>query len=973
MAMRRRSNASTPRLTPTGQAGPQVNAVAEQVNLLADNMATENSPVLVYGPDGDPLVSSDGDSITEYVWIAPDEVTEVQVECYGGAGGGGGGGPTAQGAGGGAGAGEYACEPNYPVVPGEAYSYFAGHAVWGGLPDLAGANGFPGVTGLDTVFDPRGKGITGGVIAHGGQGGDQGGVGVPGKGGSGSLNTIHFDGGSGGGIGGNVFSDNPWNLLSDSTDNLALWLRLDESKGTVAYDYSDNSRNTNQVFKTSGAFVQPTNSGGAPVQTPVIGDRNGNPVGNGGESLSSAWKFDRATSGHGGGYVAVPTFGFGGPGSTVMTVSAWVKGLPTAANAGDWGSNTAAGQHSTIIGNADTDLITKGGFHLSINSNSKPTFVVRTDSGTFAVTAASAMSAIDGNWHMLTATFLAGDASGLNLYVDGALAGTTSTAGSSYFQGGPQPIAVGMDRDSSGYYFNGYASNAYVAREVYSSVTVGLAFGSSVSVGGGGGGASGGSAGAGNAGGNGSGATGGSGGAGAAASTPGVNNGSAAGAAGGTGANTGGGNSGHAAPFGGAGGGSASHSTTISGISTLEIDCLRSASYCGYDAQGGFNGSMYTVSEDPSHDSVDPYYNTAARQDGTVYSGGQSDSPFNGSMNSILVLPDFRSVVAGKNGAVPTYLGDPTQWDILGVFLNLTIETENACTIPWSEWRPNNLPSSISDAVLTAAATQPVMGVLRIPAGPAGRRVQVPLANSGAFPFHLQGSAPGLLLGGLQGSASFERLGNSDGNYDNPEAPDWYCSFHGAENGDTGLAASLTVKYAGHGTYSGINPGGKGDPGYIVISFIDPRGLPVASVLPFARTDENGNALGPGFTADTTAWNVWHPGSSPKVLETWQFPSMLTGWANNGLSLRYKLLPGNMVWINGVISNLSGGTDGVLFTLPVGYRPVSTQGVYFRQQGLTPAPNASPSAFVQNDGTVNIKGTTNTATYQINSLITLDS
>lgn len=975
--------ANTPKLVQNNTPMSKANTTAARVAAIASTASTELSPSKVYTPTAANEVSQHGDAMTEYTWVCPPGITTVQVECIGAGGGGGGGGPTALGAGGGGGGGEYACEPDYPVVENETYSFFAGSNAWGGFPDLLGSNNAAGATGADTVWDPRGKGITGGVIAHGGQGGDQGGPGVPGTGGSGSDNAIHFDGGNGGGTGGNVFSDNPYLLLSD-INNLNLWYRFDELRGPTAYDYSFNNFNSNSVYITSGGIIAPTPAAGAPSQTPIgIGDINGLPIAGANETPGVSWKFDKGSAGHGGGYVLAPSFPFGGSGFTTLTVSCWIKGSAGATSSIDWGSNIQGGAgRSVIAGNANSDSIGSGGWYMAVNGNGHATFVVETDHGVYSVTAGTGgLSATDGNWHQIVGVMHTNTASGMIIYVDGVSINTANTNdGATFIKAGPAPVAIGMDKTAAGYYWNGFISNFVVSRELYTAGDVTSAFGAGVSVGGGGGGASGGSAGKGNNGAPGSGSAGGAGGAGVGASSP-ITRGSGAGGTGGTGANGGGGDPPGIAPYGGGGGGSASYSETIAGMKSVDIPCLRSASYCGYDATGGFAGKLFTVSESTSIDSTSPFYAAAAQQDGIIYAGGTSDSPFDGSMNSILVFPTLASIVGGLNGATPTYLSDSTQWSPFVAYLNLTIETPNACTIFWSEWKPNTLPDHIDDTVLTAGGLSTTAnGIIRVPAGEAGRRIQVPVNDFEVFAGDLQdlalnngfgGQGIGILIGSLQGSVGFQR--RADGAWDNAEAPDWYGSLHGAEDGDTGLSASLTLQYYKVGTYDteDIVGGGAGDPGYIVVSYITPEGTPVSTVLPAAETDASGHALGAGFTADPANYNVWQPGSSPKVLET-KHPATLaglSGWTqqSGGMIVGYKLLPGNIVAVTGAVNAASGAAAGVLFTVPLAYRPAATQPLFF-----WPAVNGNTvadwRAFISStDGTVNVSAAGTITTFHFNA------
>lgn len=118
-------------------------------------------------------------------WTAPAGSTgTAKVECW--AAGGGGGNNSSNSGGGGGGGGEYACEPTYPITAGNVYTYNTGK---GGSGTTNGAGG----NGNDTWFDSKG------VHAHGGKGGGTSGtLWVWGAGGTGSTNTIHFNGARGG-------------------------------------------------------------------------------------------------------------------------------------------------------------------------------------------------------------------------------------------------------------------------------------------------------------------------------------------------------------------------------------------------------------------------------------------------------------------------------------------------------------------------------------------------------------------------------------------------------------------------------------------------------------------------------------------------------------------------------------------------------------------------------------------------------
>jgi len=120
-----------------------------------------------------------------YSWTCPTGITSIQVQCWGAGAGGGGGNETSGGESGGG--GEYAAEPSFAVTPGNVYTIVVGAAGTGGATGVPGTNG-----GASSFSNTNGQGQ--GVTANGGVAGLYG---TAGQGGSGSTNTIHFDGGNG--------------------------------------------------------------------------------------------------------------------------------------------------------------------------------------------------------------------------------------------------------------------------------------------------------------------------------------------------------------------------------------------------------------------------------------------------------------------------------------------------------------------------------------------------------------------------------------------------------------------------------------------------------------------------------------------------------------------------------------------------------------------------------------------------------
>jgi hypothetical protein len=118
-------------------------------------------------------------------WTAPSGVTSVTAQAWGG-GGGGGFGVTGSSAGGGGGGGEYASEQTLAVTPGNSYAYTVGSGGAG-----ATASNTTGGNGTSSSF--TGKTVT--VTANGGSGANT----IGASGGTGSTNTIHYNGGLGNG------------------------------------------------------------------------------------------------------------------------------------------------------------------------------------------------------------------------------------------------------------------------------------------------------------------------------------------------------------------------------------------------------------------------------------------------------------------------------------------------------------------------------------------------------------------------------------------------------------------------------------------------------------------------------------------------------------------------------------------------------------------------------------------------------
>ena len=469
----------------------KVTQLETRVNLLVASATTELSPVVVYLEGTDLELAVDGAVSAAGTWLCPAGVNQIQVECYG-AGGGGGGGTTTYGGGGGGG-GEYACEPQYAVIPGNVYSYAVGRAGQGGV--CGGQGGWPGG---DTVFDTSSATP---VSASGGMGGDGAGEGA---GGTGSTNTVNFDGGNGGVSSSGIASDDPTAI--GAIGNVGMWWIF---RGTNTSNGALSSITDSSTRGHTGSVINTEISG---LKSAVIGVPSSAPVQVGGTPQTYAAYFKQDPTSSTPSYVTAPSFGVGTPGGSApwdgsaFTVSAWVNGDQSQ---GTWSylPAIAGRKFGTIL--ADCDYA--AGFHTGgsdANSsgyalymfNNCPGFYLnpaaRSASSGKTVTSATPLP-IDGTWHQVVGTF---DGTNMKLYVDGTLIGTQATTWTNFGSGNYAHTAGVNPHTKTDSGFTGYMSNVWIADVCASSGFVSEAFGSSPAIGGSGGGASGGSAGTGNAG-----------------------------------------------------------------------------------------------------------------------------------------------------------------------------------------------------------------------------------------------------------------------------------------------------------------------------------------------------------------------------------------------------------------------------------------------------------------------------------------
>lgn len=232
-------------------------------NILNSKIA--QSDIVIDSSGGTLLIYSvSGQTVTDLsiagagVFAVPAGVTFMKVEAIGSGGGGQGcyaaGGVTAYGASGSG--GEYAREDHYVVTPLANIPYFIPDGGAGGPGSTTNNFATIGTNGASATFD------TTGVVANGGLGGFGG---TPRGGGSGSTNSIHFNGGSnsvanfgqagagGGGSGGSSSNGRPGNPAV--SDTIA-------GAGATAVTGGGAGGGGGAVNTAGGAGVQPGGGGG---------------------------------------------------------------------------------------------------------------------------------------------------------------------------------------------------------------------------------------------------------------------------------------------------------------------------------------------------------------------------------------------------------------------------------------------------------------------------------------------------------------------------------------------------------------------------------------------------------------------------------------------------------------------------------------------------------------------------------------
>lgn len=853
--------------------------------------------------------------------------------------------PVASSPAGGGGGAEYAAEASYPVSPGKAYVYQIGNQGNGGLGNQDGTDGG------DTIFDISGQGIVGGVTAHGGSAGQVGGN--PGNGGTGSTNSVHFDGGSGGTSSAGIGSDKP-TLYSSAVASDQHYYRftLDESTANnVAYDSGPNKRSSvrhiqsGSVVRSTGpgdSFFTPPDSFSAPVQVP--------PSGISGTTSGNFKRMVLNGNNQAGGFeiTGVPNHRV-----TAFTMSAWIKGGSDAVNSQDWGGTSAIILGSSALNGSIA------GYSVYMNNGLVTVDVGDSNSNGMHAFSNTFVSATDGKWHLVQVDF---SPNTIRIWVDGALDNTWNGTCPSVVIGGDFNPTIGFNLRDGWNCFSGELSNVwFTAVNFLTPANVAQMYGTSPSTGGGGGGASGGSAGAGNPGSSSSGAGGGAGGAGSATVAPPGVLGSSAGTSGGAAGASG--VAGLSTQFGSGGGGAGKAASNLSGNSTvysLSSPASRSATYTGSDATSS-GGILYSNSNSLwSEGDLNPVQTISTP---LCIAGGKPELPANGTMGSVIEFPVIGNLPVWDGSTLGASKGTSTRWAVDHSYLTLTVNSTNASMIGVSAVSNQDMPSELTDTELASwnssgSITGPQL--YYVPSGDAGRQVTLTLSSSITTEM-LSSSSPVLLaVSTFRGAPTKDML---IGGYSDPESGEFYCEFYGAGTEDAIQDAVLSFDFH-YNNGSTIVPlsGASGRPGQIRVSYLNPEGTPVTTILPTATTDNGGNQLAAGIT--TGDISTWHPGSNNSVLES--------GWTNGTISATHdgtSFFQVKRVALNAMFVRLylhGGNMTGnqTIAQLPAGYWPtvgINTQVSVF----YTTVGSASAHLYFGGDGHVELDGISSSTVAEI--------
>lgn len=321
----------------------------------------------------------------------------------------------------------------------------------------------------------------------------------------------------------------------------------------------------------------------------------------------------------------------------------------------------------------------------------------------------------------------------------------------------------------------------------------------------------------------------------------------------------------------GAGGGGAGQGSGTPATLTKTYEALYTASYYGPDASSGApqNG---------------------LRSTSTMYQGGETagGGAFNGNQRSVMVF-DSNQIASDFAGFTPTQLTlklvNQHSWFNSG----MTIEIDVGAS-------PHKYPTSGG-----------------IPSTWLGNQNQLAVGTIG------EGSTHSYNLGAA--CAGF--FTNNQTNFlglgafvaaNHPYDLNYYGYFAG------GHSVNVEITITGTQTVAGSTTSGQGSDGKVSFSYASSQAI-VFGLSPIAGTDAGGNAFAAGYTGPV---NVFQPGVSPSVVETWHDLGVPTGAGTFTKTLaRYKLMPGNAVRVE-VIGSFSAAGTASFPAIPSVYWPGAT-------------------------------------------------
>lgn len=325
------------------------------------------------------------------------------------------------------------------------------------------------------------------------------------------------------------------------------------------------------------------------------------------------------------------------------------------------------------------------------------------------------------------------------------------------------------------------------------------------------------------------------------------------------------GNNGAAGTGSGAGGGGAGAGSSTNAFSKTYA-CYRVWSYYGSDTSGNNNPNGIRS----SGQNMSPFY-----QGGESSAGGT----FNGTQKAIIsfgasIQSDLSGVSISK---VTLRLHVQHSWYNSGL----------TCILGYTSYADTGHPNTWNGSTNRTALTNYDIGE--------GSTVTRDLTGTGLGSALQSGAAKTLCVG--PGSS-----------YD--------LNNYGYFTGPGGSSSQEPSLYIEGTTGTGVNVGGNGQDGQVIINYQTATIL-VAAISPVAGTDANGNAFGVGYTGQT---NAFTPGSNPTVVETWNSITPGNSWTG---TLQYKYMSDNSVWLVGSMVTPAAGVNGTIVTLPAGYRPAT--------------------------------------------------